>query len=596
MSEISCVITNSFLHYVKNTEPEFIKPLLNDLPFDESYLTNTNNWIPLDVEHILEKRLVQLFNDDMIMFKIGKSIIDHKSLGIVNVLANLFTTPERFIRYTPKITRYFTKGLITANVIETNPEHATVELISRGKHTKGACLYNQGMLSVFTKLFGLETAEVSELQCVVPVTEISLPDSKVHASVHDNGQGKVNETTYGADSCIYTLKWKNRMSRFIRKTAGKKKALEEALKHLEANHSHLQQAYESLWKSEAHSRNLMENASDIICLIDFQGIITSLNKKGTELTGYSDAEVTGKHFLSFIDDQYKRPALIRFKRSFNISTAPYELVIMTKDARPLIISAAASPVKEGNQSIGLMIIARDITRDREIAARLLSAERFAAKGMVAAEIAHEINNSLANIETALFIVNKIRTETQYKQEIFKDVHDEIDRMSGIVKGILEVYRSDDAAIESVNLNTEISRVINITKRRLSGKVITIISKLTPDLPSVPCYPGHIKQILLNLIKNAEESMDISPQKIITISTTGNNGSVNMHISDTGSGIPSDIRDKVFSHLFTSKPEGYGFGLSICKQIAKKYRGDINLESEEGKGTTVTVSFPIGHHA
>jgi signal transduction histidine kinase len=242
-----------------------------------------------------------------------------------------------------------------------------------------------------------------------------------------------------------------------------------------------------------------------------------------------------------------------------------------------------------------MIIARDITHDREIAARLLSAERFAAKGMVAAEITHEINNSLANIETALFIVNNIRTESQYKQEIFKDVHDEIDRMSGIVKGILEVYRSDDAAIESVNLNTEIPKVINMTKRRLSGKVITIISKLTPELPSVPCYPGHIKQILLNLIKNAEESMDVSPQKIITISTSGDNGSVNMHISDTGSGIPPDIRDKVFSHLFTSKPEGYGFGLSICKQIAKKYRGDINLESEEGKGTTVTVSFPVGHH-
>jgi signal transduction histidine kinase len=169
-------------------------------------------------------------------------------------------------------------------------------------------------------------------------------------------------------------------------------------------------------------------------------------------------------------------------------------------------------------------------------------------------------------------------------------------MSGIVKGILEVYRSDDAMIETVDLNAEISKVINITKRRLSGKVITIISKLTPELPSVPCYPGHIKQILLNLIKNAEESMDISPKKIITISTTGDNGSVNMHISDTGSGIPNEIKDKVFSHLFTSKPEGYGFGLSICKQIAKKYKGDINLESKEGKGTTVTVSFPIGHHA
>jgi len=596
MNEISCVITNSFIHYVKKTEPELITPLLKDLPFNEEYLSDTNNWIPWDVERTLENRLSQLFNDDMIMFKIGKSIVDHKSLGIINVLANLFTTPERFIQYTPKITRYFSKGVATINVIETNPDSAIIEFIIKGKQTRGACLYNQGMLSIFTKLFGLDAAEITELQCVVPAAEISIHNGEVQETVPEYGRANFKGATFGAESCIFKLKWKNRVSKFIRKTAGKKKALAEALQHLEQNHSKLQQAYEKLWKSETNYRSLMENASDIICFLDPEGFITSLNRKGFELTGYSDSDITGKHFINYVAEPYRRAALIRFKKALKSSTAPFELIIKTKDSSLLVLSANSSTLKEGDDPVGIMIIARDITSDREIAARLLSAERFAAKGMVAAEIAHEINNSLANIETALFIVNKIRTETQYKQEIFKDVHDEIDRMSGIVKGILEVYRSDDTVIESVNLNTEISKVINITKRRLSGKVITIISKLSPDLPSVPCYPGHIKQILLNLIKNSEESMDISRQKIITISTTRDNGSVNMHISDTGSGIPTEIRDKVFSHLFTSKPEGYGFGLSICKQIAKKYNGNINLESEEGKGTTVTVSFPVRNHA
>jgi PAS domain S-box-containing protein len=617
MNDISCRVTSTYINYVRENKPEVLSILLKDLPYDESYLINTDNWISWDTERVIQERLYEIFQDELIMFKIGRSVLSKKSLGIVNILVNLFLSPERLIRYVPKITRYFTKGVTSINVIETTKQGATVEVKINGKQSRGSCLYNQGMFSISTKLFGLEPAEISECQCVVPIHEISIFNGKSYhvddqAQVISNAHGKgelevvgrtdddgtftIDDTVFGAESCIYKLEWQNRVSGFFNKTAGKKKALEEALEHLEANHTHLQQAYESLWKSEAHSRNLMEYASDIICIINSGGIITSLNKKGTELTGYSEEEITGKHFLSFIDDSYKRSALILFKRSFHHTAAPYELVVMTKDARPLIISAAASPVREDYQSIGLMIIARDITHDREIAARLLSAERFAAKGMVAAEIAHEINNSLANIETALFIVNKIRTETQYKQEIFKDVRDEIDRMSGIVKGILEVYSSDDTSIESVNLNTEISRVINITKRRLSGKVITITSRLTPDLPSVPCYPGHIKQILLNLIKNAEDSMDSSPQKIITISTSGNNGSVKMHVSDTGSGIPAEIRSKVFTHLFTSKPEGYGFGLSICKQIAKKYNGDIHLESEEGKGTTVTVSFPLEHHA
>lgn len=617
MDDISCRVTSTYIHYVRENKPEELSNLLKDLPYDESYLINTDNWISWDTERIIQDRLYLIFQDELIMFKIGRSILANKSLGIVNILFNLFLTPERLIRYTPKITKYFTKGVATLNVIETTRQSATIEVIINGKQSRGSCLHNQGMFSIFTELFGLEPAEISECQCVVPINEINTfkgrsyyvdDQARVVSPVHskgelevigktnDDGVFKIDDTTFGAESCIYILKWQNRMSSFMKKTAGKKKALNEAMQHLEENHKKLQTAYEHLWKSEANYRNLMENASDIICLIDSQGIITSLNKKGLELSGYSIEESVGKHFLSFVDEKFKRPALLRFRKSFKISTEPYELVVRTKDAKPLIISAASSPVMEGHHFIGLMIIARDRTSDHEIAARLLSAERFAAKGIVAAEIAHEINNSLANIETALFIVKKFRTESQYKQEIFKDVYNEIDRMSGIVKGILEVYKSDDAVIESVNLNNEISKVINITKRRLSGKVITIISKLTPDLPSVPCYPGHIKQILLNLIKNSEDAMDISPKKIITISTTRDNGSVNMHVSDTGNGIPTEIQEKVFSHLFTSKPEGYGFGLSICKQIAKKYKGDIHVESEEGKGTIVTVSFPVENHA
>jgi PAS domain S-box-containing protein len=481
-------------------------------------------------------------------------------------------------------------------VIETNPENAILELVIKGKQTRGACLYNQGMLSVFTKLFGLESAEVSELQCVVPLTEVMTMKRDLKTSMPVNAPAKFKGTTFGADSCIYKLKWKNRVTGFIRKTAGRKKALEEALQHLEKNHAQLQQAYESLWKSEANYRSLMENASDIICLINSDGFITFINKKGIELSGYSLEEVTGKHFMSFVDIPYKRESKIRFRKAYVSTSHPFELVIKTKDSRLLVLSVTSSILGEENNTAGLMIIARDITKDREIAARLLSAERFAAKGLVAAEIAHEINNSLANIETALFIVKKIRTDSQYKQDIYNDVYEEIDRMSGIVRGILEVYTADNAVIESVNLNNEISKVINITQRRLTGKVITITSNLTPDIPSIPCYPGHIKQILLNLIKNSEESMASSNKKLISISTAKENGKVCLRIEDTGCGIPQHMHEKVFSHLYTTKKEGSGFGLSICQQIAKKYNGNISIQSEEGRGTKVTVSFPANNYA
>ncbi|RJQ55471.1 MAG: PAS domain S-box protein [Nitrospiraceae bacterium] len=617
MNEISCRVVKTFLDYVRNTRPEFLPALLSGIPFDEHYLTDPDNWIPWDVERLLEERLAHLYEDDMIMFKIGKSILTYKSVGIVNILFNLFITPERLIRYTPRIAQYFTKDVVMINVVETTRESAVVELKIQGKQTRGACLYNQGLYSIFTELFGLEPAEVSEVQCVVRPDEIGRhngmyyrvdenrnvfesgqpgKEGRIVGVVAENVSFRINGVTFGAESCVYRLRWENRIIRLAGRTAGKKQALNEALQHLDENHRKLQAAYERLWKSEARYRDLMENASDIICFVDSAGIITSLNRKGLDLSGYTTDEVVGQHFLSFVDDKYKRGAFLRFRRAFRPLSGPFELVIRTKSSGLLILSANSNPVQEGKDAVGLMIIARDITEEREIGARLIEAERFAAKGMVVAEIAHEINNSLANIETALFIVNNLKTDIRYKQDIFKDMHEEIERMSGIVKGILEVYRSDNAALQSVDLNTEIRKVINMTKRRLDGKVISIVSSLSPDIQSVPCNPGHIKQILLNLIRNAEEAVAPASGKQIIISTSQDNGFVSLRVKDTGCGIPGPMLEKVFSPLYTSKTEGCGFGLSVCKQIARKYNGNITIESEVDRGTTVTVSFPVKNYA
>ena len=582
MNEISCRITNTFLYYVKNTRPELLNPLLDGLPYDEGYLSNPDNWIPWDIERILEDRLAYLFGDDTIMFKIGRSILTLKSLGIVNIVINLFMTPERLICYTPKIARYFTKGAVHINVIETSKESATVELKIKGKQTRGACLFNQGMFSIITELFGLEAADISEIQCVVPLDELGEPSNKLKG------------TLFGSESCICRLRWKNKRSLFVSRVAGKKQALEEAMRHLEENHTKLQQAYDRIRESEEKYRALLENASDIICFLDLDGIITFLNKKGLELSGYTLGEVIGQNFIVFIDKQFKEEFLLRLRENLKSATAVFELGVNRKNGEHLILSINSSPIKEEDNIIGIMLIARDITQEREMTGRLLEAERFAAKGMVAAEIAHEINNSLANIETGLFIINNIRVDRQYRQDILKDVYEEIERMSGIVKGILEVYRSDDTVIQSVDVNSEILKVINITQRRLKGKDISIVSKLAPDLPSIPCYPGHIKQILLNLIKNAEEAMHSENKRLIIISTEEDSGFVKLGVSDTGCGIPEEMIKKVFSPLVTSKADGAGLGLSICREIAQKYGGDIKIESKE-TGTSATVSLPTGEH-
>jgi PAS domain S-box-containing protein len=615
MLEVSCRITAAFLTYIKNTRQEFLGPLLMGLPYDEVYLSNPDHWIPLDVERIMEDRLVELFHDERILFHIGRSVVSLKSLGIVNIIFNLFVTPERLIRYAPKIARYFTKDIVQIAVRETTRNSALVEVAVRGRQTRGACLFNQGLFSLASELFGQGETRVEEVQCVVPVHELGRHSKKSYAIDESNkviessccdghqvvgmlsekGTFTLNNTLFGAESCVYRLTWDRKPFKLRRGTAGRKEALEEALLHLEENYGKLQKTYDSLWKSEEKYRDLMENASDIICFLDAEGRIMALNKKGVELIGYALDEVLKKDVLSFVDEPGRDAAAARLKESLAGNPAVVEVTLKTKHGDPLILSVNSTPVMEDGRITGIMLIARDITGEREMAGRLIEAERFAAKGMIAAEIAHEINNSLANIETALYILNNMRVDRAYRQDVLKDVREEIDRMSGIVKGILEVYRADDSVIQTVDINAEIVRVILIMQRRLNGRGIAITPELYPNLSPVPCYPGHIKQVLLNLIKNAEEAMLSSHKKVILVSTEEREDLVSMKVSDTGSGISPEGMKQIFTPFHTSKPEGAGIGLTICREIIKRYGGDIQIQSEEGKGTCVTVSFPKHFH-
>jgi PAS domain S-box-containing protein len=588
MNEISCKITSSFLKYVRNAKPEFLGPLLEDLSYDEDYLSDPDNWIPWDIERILEERLVNLFNDEMIMFKIGRSVVTLKSLGMVNIVSNLFMTPERLVRYAPRMARYFTKDIVHISVLESGSAGATVELKIKGMQTRGACLFNQGMFSLVSELFGLGPTSVTELQCVVPVDQIGKKSEK-YAGVSPDSAGPVmlEGTVFGAHSCIFRLEWRSPGRGLFNRPSDKEKALQDALKHLEENHTKLESAYERLYKSEERYRNLMESASDIICFVDRDGLIRFMNRKGVELTGYSIDELRGRNVLDLVDEEYREFAAYRLRESLDGNVTISEMAIRNRDGDRLILSVNSTLI-DMEDGGGLMLIARDITDEKEMATRLIEAEKFAAKGIVAAEIAHEINNSLANIETALFIMNNIKIDRRHRQDVLKDVNEEIERMSGIVKGILEVYRADNSAVQLVDINSEIMKIISIAQRRLQGKGILLVPNLTPGIPPVPCYPGHIKQILLNLIKNAEEAMSLDTSNMIEIVTCEQGEFIRIDINDTGVGISEESLASIGSPLYTSKTEGTGLGLSVCREIAAKYGGSIDIHRLEGKGTGVTV--------
>ena len=580
---VSCKISNAILNYVERRSPELITPLTDKLPYPYEHLIDTDKWIPWDVLRELERRMVSLFNDELVMREVGKSVMSHKTLGIINILFKLVTTPEGLYHYAPKVSKYFSKGLVDVYILESSSQGVTVKLVINGKQTRGSCLFNQGMFSVGTEIFGIGAADIDEVQCMVPFHEIGTGEQRIHAP----GNGS-SDTVFGTDSCIFRLSW-NYTSRslFSRDKAGSKQALKDAMSQLEENYDKLQSAYKDLRSSEERYRDLMENATDIICIIDPDGTIASINRVGQDLLG----NISGGNFIEILEDSYREETLNYLERGLASPQPAHEVIAISADRGRLVLSISPTSILQDGVTVGLMIIARNITKEKEMSARLIEAERFAAKGIVAAEIAHEINNSLANIETTLYIINKLKVDPDYKNEMSATVIEEIDRMSSIVRGILEVYSTDDSKIQHVDVNQEILKVINFTSRRLKGKGITVMPKLSKSAPSFPCFPGHLKQILLNIIKNAEDAIENSDSKMIIIASEEDEENVRILVQDTGHGIPDDLIDKVTMKLFTTKSTGIGLGLSVCKQLVEKYNGDINLKSKEGVGTTVTMSFP-----
>ena len=258
--------------------------------------------------------------------------------------------------------------------------------------------------------------------------------------------------------------------------------------------------------------------------------------------------------------------------------------------------------------------------------QLLQSEKMASIGQLAAGVAHEINNPigfiLSNLTSLEKYVDKLTDFISAQQEVvntlegtdavealkekrkklkldfisedIKDlIHESLegaDRVKTIVQNLKSFSRVDQAECKLSDLNECIESTVNIVWNELKYKVS--IRKDYGDIPLTRCYAQQLNQVFMNLLVNAAQS--IEKQGEIGLRTWNDNGSILISFSDTGSGIPEEIRNRIFEPFFTTKDvgKGTGLGLSISYDIVKKHQGEITVDSEVGKGTTFTVRIPV----
>jgi two-component system, NtrC family, sensor kinase len=230
-------------------------------------------------------------------------------------------------------------------------------------------------------------------------------------------------------------------------------------------------------------------------------------------------------------------------------------------------------------------------RLQETQQQLIQSERLAAVGQVAARVAHEVNNPLAIIKTAISIINHRQRDHNPAAEQLQMIEEEISRIARIIDELREFSRPIPTD-EVVDVNHVIQGLaallhVNLRQRQILLKVV-----LEPQLPSVRISADQLKQVILNIVRNGEDAMPEGGE--LTIRTARKGHLVECSITDTGCGIALEHRGRLFDPFFTTKGKerGMGLGLSVSDGIIRGANGRIDAESEIGKGTTFRVSLPI----
>ena len=231
---------------------------------------------------------------------------------------------------------------------------------------------------------------------------------------------------------------------------------------------------------------------------------------------------------------------------------------------------------------------------REMQAHLIQSEKLASLGKLAAGIAHEINNPLGGILIYSHLLLEDTSKKSAHYENLKKIVKETSRCKDIVKGLLEFARPKEPEMSWINLNDIVDRSLAIVEGQALFQNIKINKKYASALPKIVADGSQLQQVFMNIIINAAEAMDGKGILSLSTSLDSDGTYIEAKITDTGHGIKEEDKIRLFEPFFSTKEvgKGTGLGLAISYSIIQKHLGTIEVESQEGKGSSFTVKLPV----
>ncbi|MBI5116348.1 PAS domain S-box protein [Candidatus Poribacteria bacterium] len=381
--------------------------------------------------------------------------------------------------------------------------------------------------------------------------------------------------------------------------------------------------YGAIRKSEQQYRNLIDNATDVIFILDTEGRFVSFNKRAEEVTGYAAEDWIGRSFRELIGQDDLPEALERWSQAVKCS-AVTSITIRSAKGENIHFEINSSRIEEDGEWKGMMCIARDVTAEidhekefkklhdsvvetnrkleesmaqlKTAQTKLIQTEKLSAMGELISGIAHELNNPLTGIMGySQFLLESLSDPKA--QESIQKINREAIRCKRIVQNLLGFARQQKPQKRVVDLNAIVQSVVDLREYHVRSDGILLDVKLSAGQPQVVGDFHQLQQVLLNILNNAHQAIKDTRKGAKIEVETGideREKCAQIRIADDGPGISPEDLPRIFDPFFTTREvgQGTGLGLSAAYGIVQEHNGHITVDSTPGNGASFQIRLPL----
>ena len=365
---------------------------------------------------------------------------------------------------------------------------------------------------------------------------------------------------------------------------------------------------DALASESALLRSILETVPDAMIVIDHRGIVQSFSKAAERLFGYTAADVHGQNVKMLMPSPYrdqhdgylKRYLTTGERRIIGIGRV---VVGLRKDGSTFPMELSVGEVNQNGHQLFTGFI-RDLTdrqqterRLQELQDGLLHVSRLRSMGQMAAALAHELNQPLtatANyVRAALRMIEQPEPNMARVRQAMNLAAQQTLRSGEIIRRLRAFVARGEVAKRPESVAEVIEEASALALVGAKERGIKVLIRIDPDLPTAEVDRVQIQQVLLNLIRNAVEAMEGHEVRELSIGTATEAGAVLVSVADTGGGIPPEIETRLFQPFVTTKADGMGIGLSVCRTIVEAHGGRLWVESNTGGGSVFRFTLPSG---